>query len=107
MRNKLMKVRLTQSELATILEAAEAKGLTVSELCRRSALGVRLPRRRLDRRDAEILARLLASLGKIGSNLNQLVRAVNIGKVPIDDNATVSTLRDIDYLRQHIREILQ
>ncbi len=107
MRDKIMRFRLTNPELAIIRVAAEARNLSLSELCRRTALGVRLPRRAFDHRDAEMLTRLLVGLGKIGSNLNQLVRAVNSGKVSLAESAVVSTLREVDDLRQKIRELLQ
>lgn len=107
MRDKIMRVRLTKLELATIRVAAEARNLSLSELCRRTALGVRLPPRAFDRRDAELLARLLVGLGKIGSNLNQLVRAVHSGKVSLAESAVASTLCEVDGLRQKIRELLQ
>ncbi|HEY0466579.1 MAG TPA: plasmid mobilization relaxosome protein MobC [Polyangiaceae bacterium] len=73
-------VRLSGDERAAVKAAADRAGLTEGSYARQQMLGAPPPRqvRRppVDRRE---LARLLAETGKIGSNLNQLTKAVHTG----------------------------
>jgi hypothetical protein len=80
-RNILLRIRLTADERATLAAAAERAGLTHAGYARSlllSAPPVRQARKPPVER-AE-LAKLLAQIGKIGSNLNQLARAANSGE---------------------------
>jgi len=81
-RDRILTVRLSAEERATIDEAAERAGLVVGSYARQAMLGAPAPRqvRRppVERRE---LARLLAELGHIGGNLNQLAKAANTGVV--------------------------
>ena len=77
-RDRILTVRLSTEERATVDEAAERAGLVVGSFARQAMLGAPAPRqvRRppVERRE---LARLLAELGHIGGNLNQIARAAN------------------------------
>lgn len=72
--------RYDATEYAELEEAASRAGLTLASYQRVQSLAA--PKTRSTRRapvEKELLARLLGQLGKIGSNLNQLARAANMG----------------------------
>jgi len=77
-RDYILPVRLSQDERAVVDAAAERAGLAAGSYARQVLLGAPAPRqvRRppVERRE---LIRLLAELGKIGGNLNQLAKAAN------------------------------
>lgn len=73
-----MELRILVDEKAQIEEKARKTGLSTSEYIRRCALGRRLP----CYGDTSLLQEYSSQLGKIGSNLNQLARAVNQGISP-------------------------
>lgn len=79
-RSGLVQVRCTEAEAKALDEAATVAGMSVAAFMRRQSLGDAGPRavRRppVERRD---LAQLLGQLGKCGSNLNQIARALNTG----------------------------
>jgi len=79
-RNKHLTIRLTPEERALIEAAADRAGLTAGSYARNVLMGAPTPRqvRRPPVERAE-LARLLAELGRIGSNVNQIARALNTG----------------------------
>ena len=79
-RRKRLLVRLDDAEYAEIVAGSEAAGLTLASYAREKVLSgsPRKPSRR-PQRDAALLARVLAELGRIGSNLNQIARALNLG----------------------------
>lgn len=82
-RPRLIRARCTEEELAAAQAAAEESGLSVGAFLRLRLLGSagdRSVRRRLDHVE---LCRLLAELGKIGSNVNQMARTANTsGQLP-------------------------
>lgn len=72
--------RFDAEEFAELDEAASRAGLTRSSYLRVQSLAK--PKTRSTRRapvEKELLARLLGQIGKIGSNLNQIARASNMG----------------------------
>ena len=76
-------VRCTDTELATITAAAARAGMSVAAFMRRQAIGTAGPRAvRRPQVDRVELARVLAALGRYGSNVNQLARAANGGALP-------------------------
>jgi hypothetical protein len=77
-------VRLTPAERSTLDAAAERAGLSLAGYARSQLLAAP-PVRQARRPPIERveLARLLAQLGKIGSNVNQIARALNsTGETP-------------------------
>ncbi len=81
-RQQVVKVRCTVDEAAQLAAVARRQGKTVSS-CVRDALIVGTspapkPRRRKPAADERELARILAQLGKWGSNLNQLAHQANM-----------------------------
>lgn len=72
-RTALVKLRVTPAEKAAIAAKAEAHGQTVTDFIRQRALDYRLRQTPLEKEHVRQLAR-------IGANLNQLARWVNIHK---------------------------
>jgi len=77
-KNDLIALRCTAKDHAAIDEDAEKAGLSVSAYLRALALGAPGPRavRRLPVERIE-LAKLLGHIGKLGSNVNQIAKAVH------------------------------
>lgn len=55
--------------------------------------------------DGKRLEKLIANLGKVGSNINQLARHANAGRLPSEENLEI-TLRELAELRTEISEAL-
>ena len=55
MRDKIVRIRVSDAELSALKSLAAARGLSLSDLLRRAALGIRMPARRFDHADAAIL----------------------------------------------------
>jgi hypothetical protein len=106
MRDRIVRIRISDAELAALKSSAAARGLSLSDLLRRAALGIRMPVRRFDQADVVVLLRTLGELGRIAGNLNQLVRRANAGKLTGHDADLVVTLSGIDAVRTRIREIV-
>lgn len=82
-RSAAIGVRLTSEERAELDRRADAAGLTASAYLRACGLGDAGPRAaRKPPVAKQEMVRILGQLGKIGSNLNQLARAVNRGADP-------------------------
>lgn len=111
--------RLTDTEAARIDAAAEAMGRTRSDWCRAASLHIakakvptpppprRHPARRLPKADVRLLAEVLGSLGKIGSNVNQLARKMNKGGSAPDAAALASLDLTIKQAAADIRRALE
>ena len=75
-RTIVVRVRLTATEKKYLQDAAATDGLTLSDFLRVHALHA-LPRRRKPTPERAAFIQALAELGKLGSNLNQIARALN------------------------------
>ena len=106
MRDRIIRLRVTEVEASTMKDLAAARGLSLSDMVRRAALGVRMPTRSFDQTHANVLARTLGELGRIGGNLNQMVRRANGGRLAGHDAELSETLSGIDALRQRLRDLL-
>jgi Bacterial mobilisation protein (MobC) len=74
----MQRTRYSAEELAELQRRAGEAGYTVGAYCRACALGDAGPRaRRRVTVDRELIARNTAQLNHIGSNLNQMARALN------------------------------
>ena len=74
-------VHLTEAENAQLEARARACGLSVSSYLRAAALGDAGPRaRRAPTVQAEVIARAMIELNRVGNNVNQIARSANIGK---------------------------
>lgn len=106
MRSQIVRVRTSDTEFSRMKDIATARGLSISELVRRAALGTRMPARTFDAKHTAALARTLGELGRVGGNLNQLVRLANSGRIAGRDDELCSILADVDAVRSRLRELL-
>ena len=86
-RNAWIHVRCTQSEYATLSAAAERAGVWLGPYVLAQALGAP-PRRSRPRPDVNMamLARVLAALGMMGGNINQMAKRANeSGNLPAQE----------------------
>ena len=104
-------VRFTEAERNTLTHAAGAAGVTLSDLLRSAVLRQPLPParpRRANRpsvKDADKLALMLSSVGRIGSNVNQLARVANGGGWPEADDLQ-QAVSDIRWMRNTLMQSL-
>jgi len=92
-------VRLTPDERGQVDASAERAGLTAGSYVRQTVLGASAPRQvRRPPVERKELARLLGQLGHIGSNLNQIARALNSGD-EADDQALAEALKSLRDIR--------
>lgn len=100
-RDLQLKARFTEAEAALVQQIADHHGLTVSEVIRMAVLNApNLPTRRNMRpvKDGAELARVMGQLGKIGSNVNQIAHAANMGLWP-DRDALAEMQDDLRQMR--------
>jgi Bacterial mobilisation protein (MobC) len=104
-RKRLLSIhaRVTPEEKAALAEKAKAFG-GISAMFRTVALDAKPARSKVD---VQAMAQVLASLGKIGSNLNQIARHMNSGR-PGDtvENLLEVELRDLMEMRQAVMRSL-
>ena len=73
-------VNCTPEQKAAIAAKVDTTGLSPSAMCLAVLLDVPLPARRRPSVDTVLLAKVLAELGKIGSNINQIAHHLNAGR---------------------------
>ncbi len=82
-RLKGVRAAVTLDEYAAIEKRARAAGLSTAAYLRACALGHQGPRsQRRPPVELEQFGKAIAELNKIGSNVNQIAHAVNLGKDP-------------------------
>lgn len=95
-------VRLLPEERALLETKADAASLSLAAYLRACGLGDAGPRaRRRPPVNAELLARAVAQLNKVGSNLNQIAHALNAGRSHYEA-FNIETLAEV---RQAVAEI--
>jgi uncharacterized protein (DUF1778 family) len=112
-RNIPLAVRFTEAERDSLNRAAQAAGLTLSDHIRRAALPeapppAARPKRAASRpsvKDADKLATLLAAVGRIGNNVNQLARVANAGSWP-EARELHEAAADIQWMRHTLMQAL-
>lgn len=98
--------RVTPKERAEIAEAASKAGLAPGSYARGKILGGSPPRAvRALPVERQALALLLAQIGRVGGNLNQLAKAGNSG-LPVDASDVAPVLADLRAVRDEIRAML-
>jgi len=98
-RQKILGIRMTSDEFAEVSKRANAVLLTPSSYARLELLDSPPPRQaRRPAVEAENVARVLAQLGKIGSNLNQIARQMNAGRT-IGNETLARALTDVSVMR--------
>jgi hypothetical protein len=75
-----VKVNCTPEQKAAIAEIADATGLSSAAMCLHVLLHEPFPKRHRPAVDTKLLAKVLAELGKIGSNINQIAYHLNAGR---------------------------
>lgn len=91
-RTKTAMVRMTPDESAAITERAQNAGLSTGAYLRACALGDSGPRaKRAPPVNRELLGEALASLNRVGNNLNQIAKQLNSGGHP--DRAAMAEAR--------------
>lgn len=83
-------VRLTDNERSTLKRFAEARRLSLSDFIRTVVLGRKLPHSA----PPPINLATYQELGRIGNNLNQLLRAANSGRVLKVDQTLLTRLQE-------------
>lgn len=106
MRSHIVRVRTNDTEFSRMKDIAAARGLSISELVRRATLGIRMPARIFDASHAVALAQTLGEIGRVGGNLNQLVRLANSGRITGHDDDLTRILANVDAVRSRLRELL-
>lgn len=105
-RTRLKAIRLTPDELAAIEAAAERAGMTVGAYMRSVVLAAPVPRQsRRPPVERRALAQLLGQIGKLGSNVNQLAKYGNLGRL-IEDRHLAEAAADIAALRTAVMDAL-
>lgn len=107
-RETFLHLRATLAEKAEIEARAERAGLSVSGYLRALAFGKDTPQPRAARRppvEKETLVRLLAELGKVGSNVNQIAHAMNAGKIT-DHPALAMLAVEVREIRRQLKNAL-
>jgi hypothetical protein len=103
-----LSARFTDAEADTVNRTAARSGLTVSDLLRFAVLNEPPPparRRRYAVQAAPELAKLLAAVGHIGGNVNQLAHAANVGSWP-ESPLLERAVADIQWMRQTLMAAL-
>lgn len=92
-RSERLNLRLTQGERATLEAKAAAAGVPPSDYARRVALGGRLAIVQTKAADPQ----LVLALNRIGVNLNQIARAINVhsGFSPADLSQILARLNQL------------
>lgn len=107
-RTKELTIRLTDQELDSVRSVALARGTSMSNLARDMLLsaGVEVRKTKSSKqknKSNDQDRELLAELGKIGGNINQLARFANTHKSRVDALALLSQLAEIE--KQFVRLI--
>lgn len=91
---------MTPEELAQLDRDAERAATDRATMARAQLLNAPIPKkaRRTSNADEQALARILAQLGKIGSNLNQLAKVAN-------SNGDLTAVRNINEVKEELAEL--
>ena len=97
-KGRIVPFRVSATEYEELDALAEREGLTIGSYVRSRVLTI--PTTRAIRRpvaEVKLLTSMLAELHKIGSNINQTARRVNMGDTPLaaDIQTTYAACRDI------------
>lgn len=108
-RRNVLSARFNDQEKAVVKSMAEKRGQSIGTLLRATLLGIPAPARAVRRPAVETQAvvKLLAELGKIGSNVNQIAKHLNAGR-PGDtmENLLADAMRDLLEMRTGCMRVL-
>lgn len=110
-RDLTIRVRVTSAEKLRIWQLAADAGYTPSDFMRLRTMAATQPVRRVPTPDRAVLLDLMAELGKLGSNVNQIARVLNrsdetgqlTGISPEDVN---QAMQGVDTLTAHFLDLL-
>ncbi|RCR68347.1 plasmid mobilization protein [Larkinella punicea] len=110
-RNLTIRVRVTSIEKRQIWQQAADAGYTPSDFMRLKTIAS-APLRRVPPPDRETLLKLMAELGKIGSNVNQIAHALNYYKASgqlagVNSEDITKTIADLDGLTTQVLNLLE
>jgi hypothetical protein len=106
-RNRTIEVCCDEAEFVIIDDKARTAGMSLSSYLRACAIGSPGPRaQRAPTVDAEALAHATAALNKVGSNLNQIARALNAGRAPLTTQECFAALAEVRAAVARILEIV-
>jgi hypothetical protein len=106
-KEKFIAVRCTAEDRVLIAETAAQAGLSVGAFLRTLALGRAGPRAvKRPREDLELLARILAGIGKLGSNHNQIAKWANTVKASPSAAELAQMREDIAAMRALVMKAL-
>lgn len=101
-------VRFTEDEHAKLQAQAEAARVDISTLARAVLLNEPIPAKaKKATADEKELARMLATLGKIGGNLNQIARIANTTGDPAQPAALRQIAQEMTALRELLLEAME
>lgn len=102
--------RVTGTEREKIELLASNGGMSISDFVKKTVLGV-VPKTRKPSPDRKIFLSALAELGKIGSNVNQIARALNRrdgeGVNTFPNEIIEHALHGVTMMTRHMRKILE
>ncbi|MDO8713763.1 MAG: plasmid mobilization relaxosome protein MobC [Polynucleobacter sp.] len=105
-RSKRFEVRLTSEEWIALQERAAEAGASSTAIFARAAL---LPSNRQadqeTKAEHKLRVQLLASLGKIGSNINQIARSLN--RLKVWDDTTKGMFKELTKIQEKVNIISQ
>lgn len=109
-REYTIRVRVTLDEKNQIWQEAADARLSPSDFMRLKSIGS-APKRHMPSPDRTILLNYLAELGKIGSNINQIARALNrraesVELVGIYPDDITRAINGLDLLTAHLTKML-
>lgn len=102
----LIQLRTTEEDKQKMIELADEAGMNITDFIKSCTLG-KEPRIKKANPDREILIRLLAELGKVGSNVNQIAKVMNTEKktfytVAVREDLIASVLATIQTVSSNI-----
>lgn len=105
-RTKHIVFRVTPEEKDGFELRCQSSGLSKSDYFRKKCLEEKaLRKRKAPTVETEVLLKTLAQIGKVGGNLNQIARELNMGYLPINGELE-TTLKEVRELRTEIRKAL-
>lgn len=110
-RDLIVRVRFTSGEKSRLVKTADEKGLTISDFIRVHSLDA-APLHRKAHAQRAVFIKALAELGKVGSNVNQIAKALNILKKnpaaeTVPPELIQNSLLRVATLTKHLIKLLQ
>jgi len=105
-RHRRLPTRWTDTEFAELTRRANSTGLSRNGYIRLKTIGEAGPRSQaVPRHGTQDLVKLLAEVNKIGSNINQIARALNRGR-PLEQEFAKVLVERVRQLQDLVREEL-